>query len=282
MASRTLLRVHKEIQDVNDDFHSLRTVLKETENKSKWKFIMFPNDGALSHLPLIGELIIPEYYPTNPPVLHLFTRTLRGNVDVYRSYIRDDTRSTMCFDILRSKSSGGTWDPEYTISCLFASLMQALVTPMVPQDYGGEKAEFVNMATLAEIKKNVETTYRAHKEHIPSLPTIPTIPAVAIPAKALTFTRLGQQEPLRSLDFIKENMYISQAIYLQDFERPQFWSQKPTSRRCVLGDSFKQAWGRSGRQEERHDPATKWSHWHRREEAGRPTAQMVLPRETLE
>lgn len=209
---------------MNDDFHSLRTVLKETENKSKWKFIMFPNDGALSHLPLIGELIIPEHYPMNPPVLHLFTRTLRGNVDVYQSYIHDDTRSTMCFDILRSESNGGTWDREYTISCLFASLMQALVTPMVPQDYGGEKAEFVNMATLAEIKKNVEKTYRAHKGHIPSLPAIPTIPAVPIPARALTFTRPGKEEPLKSLDFTKENMYISQAIYLQDFERPQFWS----------------------------------------------------------
>lgn len=209
---------------MNDDFHSLRTVLRETENKSKWKFIMFPNDGALSHLPLIGELIIPVHYPTNPPVLHLFTRTLRGNVDVYQSYIHDDTHSTMCFDILRSKSNGGTWDREYTISCLFASLMQALVTPMVPQDYGGEKAEFVNMATLAEIKKNVQKTYQAHKDHIPSLPTIPTIPAVPIPAKPLTFTRPGEEEPLKSLDFIKENMYISQAIYLQDFERPQFWS----------------------------------------------------------
>lgn len=133
---RSLLRVHREIQDVNNDFHSLRTVLKETENKNKWDFVMFANDGALSHLPLIGELIIPGGYPDNPPVLHLFTRTMRMNVDVYQSAIEDDGRSTMCFDILRRESEGGTWKPDYTISCLFASLMQALVTPRVPQDPG--------------------------------------------------------------------------------------------------------------------------------------------------
>lgn len=69
---------------MNEVFHSLRTVLKETDHKFKWSFVMFPNDGALSHLPLIGELITPERYPNNPPVLHLFTRTMRSNVDVYQ------------------------------------------------------------------------------------------------------------------------------------------------------------------------------------------------------
>lgn len=71
MAMRTaihsLARVHKEIEDVNADFHSLRTVLKETENQFKWNFVMFPNDGALSHLPLIGEIIIPDEYPKDHP-----------------------------------------------------------------------------------------------------------------------------------------------------------------------------------------------------------------------
>ncbi|KAJ5151128.1 uncharacterized protein N7482_010380 [Penicillium canariense] len=142
---RNLLRVHKEVRDVNGDFHSLRTVLQETDNKFKWNFLLFPNDGALSHLPLIGELIIPERYPKDPPVLHLFTRTFRENVDVFRAHRNNDTRSTMCFDILRAQWEGGTWDPEYTISCLFASLMQALVTPRVPQDHGRDRPEFVSM-----------------------------------------------------------------------------------------------------------------------------------------
>lgn len=219
-----LRRVHMEVQDVNDDFHSLRTVLKETDHKSKWNFIMFPNDGALSHLPLIGELVIPEGYPNAPPVLHLFTKTLRWNVDVYQSYVNDDTRSTMCFDILRPKAFGGTWESEYTISCLFASLMQALVTPKVPQDHGADKPEFVTMDRLEQLKRSVERTYRARKDHIPHLPVIPTIPAVPIPAKALTFTRLGKEEVLKSLDFKNEDKYISQAIYLQDYDQPQFWS----------------------------------------------------------
>lgn len=224
MAMKELLRVHREIREVNDDFHSLRTVLKETDHKSKWNFIMFPNDGALSHLPLIGELVIPGTYPINPPVLHLFTKTLRYNVDVYHHRLRDENQSTMCFDILRPKTHGGTWQPEYTISCLFASLMQALVTPMVAQDYGGDKAEFVTMGKLEEVKGTVEKTYRAHKNHIGHLPTIPTVPATPIPAQPLLFNRPGKEETLKSLDFVKENMYISQAIYLQDFERPQFWS----------------------------------------------------------
>jgi ubiquitin-protein ligase len=224
MTMKELLRVHREVREVNDDFHSLRTVLRETDHNSKWNFIMFPNDGALSHLPLIGELIIPERYPNDPPVLHLFTKTLRMNVDVYQHRLRDDTQSTMCFDILRPKAYGGTWQPEYTISCLFASLMQALVTPMVPQDYGGDKPEFVTMGRLEEVKGLVEKTYRAHKDHIGHLPAIPTIPATPIPAQPLVFTRPGKEETLKSLDFVKEDMYISQAIYLQEFERPQFWS----------------------------------------------------------
>lgn len=224
MALRDLLRVHQEIEDVNADFHSLRTVLKETENKMKWNFVMFPNDGALSHLPLIGELIIPERYPDGPPVLHLFTRTFRYNVDAYRSKLKSDEHSTMCFDILRSKKNGGTWEPDYTITCLFASLMQALVTQRVPQIYGPEKAEFVTMDTLAKIKQNVHDTYRSHKNRMPYFPIIPTIPAVSVAAKPFIFTRPGEKDPLDSLQFQAEEKYVSQPIYLQDPQNPQSWS----------------------------------------------------------
>jgi len=106
---------------------------------------MFPNDGAISHLSLIGELIIRPSYPKDPLVLHLFTWTYRWNVDIYKYC---DNQSTMCFDILRSKVHGGTWVPEYSISCLFASLMQAIVTPRVPQEYGYDLLEFVSMEKL--------------------------------------------------------------------------------------------------------------------------------------
>lgn len=224
MAMRELLRVHKEIKHVNSDFHSLRTVLKETENKFKWDFVMFPNDGALSHLPLIGELIVPEDYPNCPPVLHLFTRTLRYNVDVYQSQLGNDNRSTMCFDILSSKSRGGTWERDYTISCLFASLMQALVTQRVPQTYGHDKPEFVTMGALSEMKKNVQKTYRLYKDRFPYLPTIPTIQATSVAAKPFIFTRLDGETPLDSLQFQEDDKYVSQPIYLQDPQDPQSWS----------------------------------------------------------
>ncbi|CAL5874058.1 uncharacterized protein PFLUO_LOCUS8345 [Penicillium psychrofluorescens] len=225
MTMQNLLRVHREIQDVNEDFHSLRTVLKETGNKFKWNFVMFPNDGALAHLPLIGELIIREAYPDEPPVLHLFTVTLRSNVDIEREYSIDkDDRSTMCFDILRSKRNGGTWNPDYTITCLFASLMQALVTPRVPQVHGPDKPEFVSMGKLKDIKQSVQATYHAHKHKISHLPAIPTIPATSIPAQPFSFTRLGMEEPSDLLEFKNEDTYISQKFYLQDPENPQAWS----------------------------------------------------------
>jgi ubiquitin-protein ligase len=215
MSMQTLIRVIREIQDVNADFHSLRTVLKETDHKLKWNFVMFPNDGAMSRLPLIGELIIRPTYPCDPPVLHLFTQTGRYNIDVFRSYMHDERQSTMCFDILRSREHGGTWDSRYTVSCLFASLMQALVTPMVPQEYGPDLAEFVSMEKLDGIKRNVQKTYAEHKDKIPRLPVVPTISATRVSAKPLRFMHSWQRTITRALEFRGNDTYISQPIYLQ-------------------------------------------------------------------
>jgi hypothetical protein len=62
-------------------------------------------------------------------VVKLYTPTRRYNVDVYRDVLdRDVQRSSMCFDILRSQGEGGSWRAEYTLSCLFASLMSAIVS----------------------------------------------------------------------------------------------------------------------------------------------------------
>lgn len=224
MSMQNLLRVAKEIQDVNNDFHSLRTVLRETANKFKWNFVMFPNDGAMSHLPLIGELVIRNTYPLDPPVLHLFTATNRWNVDVYRRFLDDDTHSTMCFDVLRSKANGGTWNPKYTISCLFASLMQALVTPRVPQEYGPDILEFVSMEKLENIKRQVSHTYHDHKDRIPHLPVIPTIPATTIPAAPLVFLHTRGRSPTTTLEFCGNDTYVSQPISLQNGNQGQAWS----------------------------------------------------------
>jgi len=51
MAMQDLRRVNTEIQDINNDFHSLRIVIRSSDDKSLWNFVMFPNDGAMSHLP---------------------------------------------------------------------------------------------------------------------------------------------------------------------------------------------------------------------------------------
>jgi len=81
-----LWRAHREIADVDADYHSLRTVLRETvTNQYKWNFVMFPNDGAMSHLPLIGELIIRPSSPKRPSVLDLFAPTYRWKVDIFHN-----------------------------------------------------------------------------------------------------------------------------------------------------------------------------------------------------
>lgn len=54
-------RVIKEIIEVNNDFHSLRTVITPSVSgmMNLFNFVMYPNDGAFCSLPLIGRIIIP-------------------------------------------------------------------------------------------------------------------------------------------------------------------------------------------------------------------------------
>jgi len=99
------VRVLREIEDVNREFLSLRTVISP-EIKGRlnvFNFIMFPNDGAFCSLPLIGRIIIPQSYPRNPPVFHLFTRTNRYNLDVFNNYATGNNldQSSVCFDIVK-------------------------------------------------------------------------------------------------------------------------------------------------------------------------------------
>ncbi len=218
IATTVIRRVFDEIDDVNKDFHSLRTFIKPTDTVNEHSFVLFPNDGAMSHLPLIGELIIPPRYPTSPPVIHLFTRTSRYNVDVYSSYSKDPNHSTMCFDILRSAEQGGTWDPNYTLSCLFASLMQALVSVNVPQEYGGDRPEFVSMEKMQNIKTSARSTYQQHKKRIPVLPVVPHVAAATVmAAKPLLFaSKTGGCNSLTALSFDnQDNVYVSQPMHLQ-------------------------------------------------------------------
>ena len=133
-------RVIKEIIDVNNDFHSLRTVVTPSVsgNMNLFNFVMYPNDGAFCSLPLIGRIIIPATYPTNPPVFHLFTRTNRMNLDVYHGYVNDVNNSSICFDLVKPISNPeSAWRPEFTISTVFASIMSVIVSFKVDQMWGG-------------------------------------------------------------------------------------------------------------------------------------------------
>jgi len=187
MNAKTLKRVWAEIKEVNNDFFNLRTIISPDpdDDATRFYFMMLPNDGAMAHLTLVGTFYIPEAYPNAPPSVHLYTITQRMNVDVYRSAIGDKTRSTMCFDILRAESQGGTWKPKYTLGCLFASLMSAIVSFYVAQQHGADKPEYVSMALLYSVKTEAKKTYEKWKSQLPDVPRIPLVEATMVPAKNL-------------------------------------------------------------------------------------------------
>lgn len=187
--SPEIRRVIREIKETNAEFLNLRTVITpDPENDvSKFYFIMFPNDGAASHLPIVGAMYIPAEYPRCPPVIHVYTTTGRYNVDVYRFYSNDKSHSTLCFDILREKSMAGAWEPSYTISTLFASLMSALVSFYVPQEYGPDQAEYVTMEKLSAIKSNVAVAYQKYKCNLPHIPQVPLVTAKIVAAIPMSF-----------------------------------------------------------------------------------------------
>lgn len=184
----SIQRVWREVKEVNRHFFNLRTILQPDEqNALMWYFVTLPNDGAHAHLPLIGRLIIPQTYPQDPPVVQLYNKTGRYNVDVFSHRIRSTTHSTLCFDILRPKSAGGKWKPEFTLSSLFASLMASIVSFYVPQGYGQDRAEYVSMEKLVQIKRDNALTYQQHKHHVPPVPTIPIVLAAAVDADRMVF-----------------------------------------------------------------------------------------------
>ena len=197
MEATVLKRIYREIEDVNADFFNLRTVITPDpcDDVTRFTFIMQPNDGAMAHLPLVGAFYIPSSYPVSPPVVHLYTRTGRYNVDVYHSSGRenDKTQSSMCFNILQPQAPDGalgrgTWTAEYTLSALFAALMSAIVSLYVPQDYGGDRAEFVTIGNLRIAKENAQRAYDEHKQSLPkTVPKAPLVAATRVRATELEF-----------------------------------------------------------------------------------------------
>jgi ubiquitin-protein ligase len=209
-------RAFKEVAEVNADFHTLRTYIWPSNSHiNLFYFVMMPNDGAMAHQKLIGRMFLSTAYPDSPPVVHLFTPTGRYNIDIFRGQIDNPKKfqSSMCFDILKSKQNGGVWEPTFTISALFAALMQALVSMNVEQQYGADVQEFVSMEKLAMVKQHVSTTLNKMAEtiKIPALPEIPLIEAIGVKSNKFVFPQIIQsnkdQKPL---------IISSNPIYLQN------------------------------------------------------------------
>ena len=185
-------RVLREVADVNNDFNNLRTYIAPVSSFiGVFHYLMYPADGALADQPLWGRILIPKRYPTVPPVVHLISKTNRFNVDVYHAKTDPiaitEMRSSMCFDILRSKESGGTWEPEFTLSALMASLLQSIVSIKVPQENGDEIEEYVSIETLEKLRKNVKWDYDYNRIYLPSQRSIKKIEAAPIPTKYFEF-----------------------------------------------------------------------------------------------
>jgi ubiquitin-protein ligase len=185
-------RVLSEIKEINKQFHNLRTVIHpDPEGQVNiFYFLTLPNDGAFCHLPLFGRFIIPKGYPSVPPVFHMLTKTNRYNVDVfhYNAISNQQHASSMCFDVLNP--SYNVWQPDYTLSTVFGSLIQAVVSYLVPQLYGGpDKAEFVTMESLKSSYDNVIETLNTYKNYLPKIPLIPAIRSRECYSEPIKFPR---------------------------------------------------------------------------------------------
>ncbi|CAH0052383.1 unnamed protein product [Clonostachys solani] len=189
MQANILKRLWKEIDDVNADFFNLRTVISPDpeDDITRFSFIMLPNDGAMAHLTLVGAMYIHDTYPVSPPVIHLYTKTERYNVDVFRGHLENKNTSSLCFNILRPTSKRGTWTKDCTISALFASLMSAIVSFYVTQESGLDRPEYVSMEMLRNVKLYARSSYNTHKDRMPAIPQIPLVEATMVEAKKLDF-----------------------------------------------------------------------------------------------
>jgi ubiquitin-protein ligase len=213
-------RVIKEALEVNADFHNLRTIICEDPagHINTLYYLMLPNDGAFCHLPLLGRIIIPFNYPKVPPIFHMLTITGRANVDIFHYYASSNLpHSSMCFDIFKDPydySNASTWKPTYTISTIVASLLQSLVSYMVPQMGGGyEHPEAVTMEQLKACYENSIKTLEAYVNYVPEIPSLPGIRAFQIPN--ITPIQFPQQIFANSDKPFFHQLIISPPMFLQ-------------------------------------------------------------------
>ncbi|KAL2202783.1 hypothetical protein CC79DRAFT_1337443 [Sarocladium strictum] len=227
MQAKVLKRIYKEIEDVNNDFFSLRTTITPDHDYyvQRFTFIMLPNDGPLAHLPLLGAFYIPDTYPESPPVVHLFTKTKRHCVDKFHHHAKRNMKShsSLCFNILRSAEpdghGSGTWTSECTLSALFAALMSAVVSFYVPREYGTDTAQPISMDGLRVIKDHVRKACEEHKEILPALmPRPPLVSAARVRANELCFPA----EIVADAD--KTETVTAGPIYLQTGEKDDMYT----------------------------------------------------------
>lgn len=188
-------RVINEMNDVNQDFRGTRTfIFPDPEDRMNlFYFVMYPNDGVMAHLPIIGRMIIPPSYPTDPPVLHKFTRTGRYNLDVYDCNL-NTMGTTMCLDILRpSGATTSSWTKDVTLSVLFMAIMQTLTSFEVLQDGGSYVKEFVSIEKLKTTYQNVDAALSQWKQifDMSKIPPVPVILANQTECESLIFPANG-------------------------------------------------------------------------------------------
>ena len=254
------VRVLREVAGVNKDFQNLRTYIAPvTSFIGVFHYLIYPADGAMADQPLCGRILIPKAYPLVPPVVHLFTKTNRFNVDAYYMYTSPSKllamHSSMCFDILRSQSNGGTWKPEFTLSALMASLIQAIVCIKVPQEDGDEIDEFVSMEKLDKIHQNIKETFDMNKKFMPMERKINKIEAVPVKSTyLLTFdeyitSRMDSRYQIVTSDqpirLQMENYRKDKHIYTIGFDLSDLKSNPYTVFSVVLSNNPKDPLGKS-------------------------------------
>ncbi len=212
-------RIQKEVSDVNNDFKTLRTRMElHPDFMGIIHFIQYPNDGAITGRPVCGRIIILKEYPNIPPVVHIFTKVHRYNVDIFNThaYSLESLHSSSCFDILNvgsGRNNDGSWKSDYTLSALISSLMQSIVSLVVPQQYGADIKEFVTMEKLLNIHKSIDYTYAKYSSLMPTGIIIQGIESFPIKTKSyFTF----QNKFLRSNKNNKDNIIISEPFEITD------------------------------------------------------------------
>jgi ubiquitin-protein ligase len=208
------IRVLKETDDVLSEVLTLRCFISPVEDfVGVLHFLISPADGSMADKFLCGRVLFTSEYPNRPPIVQVFTTTSRYNVDVFNYATSGTQSSSLCFDILRSKEQGGIWMPEYTLSALMASLMLAITSFKVPQQYGPDKEEYVSMEKLHFIDKNIWKTLTVHKSVMPQPRPFRKIIPVAVPSTHFEFPRIKDNSFMTASR--AEVIYSSLPIHLQ-------------------------------------------------------------------